>query len=503
MKRFYLLLTSLLIALSVSAQETVTLTVNGQGITKEEATANALRSAIEQSFGTFVSANTQILNDEIATVASGNIKKYKELGCVTLPDGRKSVSLSATVSIGNLISYAKSIVRTSSGGHIDISSLSSFFYPIEQFYGNLITEEVAYYDERTEQWGDFKDCKANISIDPQASTIKLSGVHDETYKIIFYPDKWTKGDVSQSIILDCISSVGESVRIRFEKPTGATRQLIFYHSNGMTMCFNISSEGRSILKSNYEIHPAGGVNYMFYNNPAKFRQYEDDGTTYELPYSGIVKCSGEMPICITGVFGNFYWENPKYTDNLVIVEKDGKWGAIDFVDTSNPNGIYGIPFIYDKMEPFDGGKSDAVLNGNRVVVLATDKVFMPFTDFIDNKNPIDIIGETILLDGHHIIPGDAGSYIGFEYKNKIGFSQNASDAIILFCPQYDKVYLEDKYMILVSKDGKWGAIPKWYVEQCDEIPCIYDKMSPFNNGISEVVLNGERFTINMKGEKIQ
>ena len=113
MKKLTLLLFAMLTICSASAQETVKLTVSGQGATKEEATANALRSAIEQSFGVFVSANTQILNDEvvkdeIATVASGNIQEYKELGCITMPNGQQSVTLSATVSIGNLISYAKS-----------------------------------------------------------------------------------------------------------------------------------------------------------------------------------------------------------------------------------------------------------------------------------------------------------------------------------------------------------------------------------------------------------
>lgn len=113
MKKLTLLLIATLALFSVSAQGTVKLTVSGQGATKEVATANALRSAIEQAFGTFVSANTQILNDEIvkeeiATISSGNIQEYKELSCITMPDGSKSVSLSATVSIGNLISYAKS-----------------------------------------------------------------------------------------------------------------------------------------------------------------------------------------------------------------------------------------------------------------------------------------------------------------------------------------------------------------------------------------------------------
>lgn len=113
MNKLALFIIAMLTVHCVSAQETVRLTVNGQGATKEVATANALRSAIEQAFGVFVSANTQILNDEvvkdeIATIASGNIQGYKELGCITMPNGQQLVSLSATVSIGNLISYAKS-----------------------------------------------------------------------------------------------------------------------------------------------------------------------------------------------------------------------------------------------------------------------------------------------------------------------------------------------------------------------------------------------------------
>ena len=115
MKQLSITIVFLFAALSIYAQSAndVTLIVSGQGNTREEATANALRSAIEQSYGVFVSANTQILNDEIvkdeiATVASGNVKEYKELSCMTMPDGLQSVTLSATVSISNLISYAKS-----------------------------------------------------------------------------------------------------------------------------------------------------------------------------------------------------------------------------------------------------------------------------------------------------------------------------------------------------------------------------------------------------------
>lgn len=92
---------------------TVSLVVNGEGMTKEEATTSALRSAIEQTFGTFVSANTTLLNDdivrdEIATVSSGNIKSYKELSSIRNDDGIFKVSVSAVVSINELISYAQS-----------------------------------------------------------------------------------------------------------------------------------------------------------------------------------------------------------------------------------------------------------------------------------------------------------------------------------------------------------------------------------------------------------
>lgn len=115
MRRIISIAVSLFISLCLYAQtqNEISLVVSGQGSTKEDATANALRSAIEQAYGVFVSANTQILNDEvvkdeIATVASGNVLNYEELSCVTMADGSLYVTLSATVSIGNLITYAKS-----------------------------------------------------------------------------------------------------------------------------------------------------------------------------------------------------------------------------------------------------------------------------------------------------------------------------------------------------------------------------------------------------------
>ena len=112
MKKLFLLIAATLIAATSFAQvDEVTLTVLGTGVDEEKATLQALRSAIEQSFGTFVSANTTILNDElvqdeIVSVSNGNIKEYKKLAVATLPNKQVSVSLTATVSINKLISYA-------------------------------------------------------------------------------------------------------------------------------------------------------------------------------------------------------------------------------------------------------------------------------------------------------------------------------------------------------------------------------------------------------------
>ncbi len=122
MKMKNLLLICLMLTLVVSnvfsqsdsngATDDVTLVVSGDGVNKEEATNVALRSAIEQVYGTFVSANTSIVNDEltkdeIVTISSGNIKSYEEIESLST-DNKTIVTLQATVSISKLVNYAKS-----------------------------------------------------------------------------------------------------------------------------------------------------------------------------------------------------------------------------------------------------------------------------------------------------------------------------------------------------------------------------------------------------------
>lgn len=112
---FITLLTLILLAMPIAAQapQEITLTVSSDGPTKEDATKNALRSAIEQAYGAFVSANTTILNDElvkdeIVTVSNGSIKSYKEISVLSTGNGGYLITLNATVSLPHLIKYAQS-----------------------------------------------------------------------------------------------------------------------------------------------------------------------------------------------------------------------------------------------------------------------------------------------------------------------------------------------------------------------------------------------------------
>ena len=100
-------------AFSQTTDKTVTLVVSGQGKTQDEAKQNALRSAIEQAFGTFISSKTEILNDdlvkdEIVSVASGNIQKYEIISEVQIPNGDFATSLNATVSVDKLTAFVES-----------------------------------------------------------------------------------------------------------------------------------------------------------------------------------------------------------------------------------------------------------------------------------------------------------------------------------------------------------------------------------------------------------
>lgn len=90
----------------------VIIITSGSGKTIEEAQQSALRSAIEQAFGVFISSKTEMFNDkiiadEMASVSSGNIKSFQILNQGQLPDGRWALTIKSTVSVDKLTSFVQ------------------------------------------------------------------------------------------------------------------------------------------------------------------------------------------------------------------------------------------------------------------------------------------------------------------------------------------------------------------------------------------------------------
>ena len=144
-----LLLIALFFSLIINAQEdkSVILTVTGTGKTIEEAKQSALRSAIEQAFGAFISTRTEILNDaiisdQITSVANGNIQSFEILNESQLPDGTWGTTLKANVSVGKLTSFvqAKGVVVEIKGGLFAMNIKQQILNEQGEFYSiyNLI-----------------------------------------------------------------------------------------------------------------------------------------------------------------------------------------------------------------------------------------------------------------------------------------------------------------------------------------------------------------------------
>ena len=106
---FFFLISETIFAQETKARVTVTATANDN----IEAKNLALRSAIEQAFGAYISSSTEILNDqlikdEIISISTGNIDSIHVISEETLSDGRTSITLLAVVSVNKLVTFCES-----------------------------------------------------------------------------------------------------------------------------------------------------------------------------------------------------------------------------------------------------------------------------------------------------------------------------------------------------------------------------------------------------------
>lgn len=95
------------------AKDDVELVCVGDGKTLDEAVKMALRSGLEQTYGTFVSANTTILNDELikdemVSLSTGNVRGFEIVSKNQSSDGTWNAIVKAVFSTEKLVSYVKS-----------------------------------------------------------------------------------------------------------------------------------------------------------------------------------------------------------------------------------------------------------------------------------------------------------------------------------------------------------------------------------------------------------
>lgn len=192
--------------------------------------------------------------------------------------------------------------------------------------------------------------------------------------------------------------------------------------------------------------------------------------------------------------------------------ESGKWGYVD-----RRNRVV-VPYIYDHASDFRDGRACVGIgtkgnrkygyvdrDGNVVIPLVYDKP----AEFIDGIAYVTRDGRqgTIDKDGHELIPV-IYDCVGFQFRENRGltmviqgdmrgFVRSNGDVVIpIVYEDAESFFSHD--MVRVKLYGKWG-----YLNRKGDvvIPMIYDDAGNFKNGRAEVMLDGERFYIDVKGER--
>ena len=174
---------------------TVELVTSSNGKSRSEAIKFALRDALEQSFGAFISSNTKIMNDEIVndeivSVSSGNILNYDVISESQLLNELYAVSVRSTVSLTSLTTYMQnkghevSFSGESFGMKIKLQKLN------EQSETKAIDNMIVSLRELIKKSIDFKIEKIS---DPVLKTNFKGNEGEELYNIILkvssYPNE--------------------------------------------------------------------------------------------------------------------------------------------------------------------------------------------------------------------------------------------------------------------------------------------------------------------------
>jgi hypothetical protein len=125
-KTITIFLIQLFFTFSVNAGNEVEIKTSAIGKNKEDAIRVALRSAIEQVSGAYLTSSSTIINDElisenIESISNGNIKSYQINGEYLIDQFNYSVSITAIVSLNKIVEYCQQ------KGHSEVKVNGSLF----------------------------------------------------------------------------------------------------------------------------------------------------------------------------------------------------------------------------------------------------------------------------------------------------------------------------------------------------------------------------------------
>lgn len=364
MKKTLLIIACLAATLWAHAQSNdVTLVVSGEGPNKTDATAMALRSAIEQAYGTFVSANTEILNDdivreEIATVASGNIKSYREISSVRTSEGY-IVTVQAVVSIGKLIEYSKSHgSSTEFAGQTfamnvkimklnkenELIALKNLREQVKLVANNVFDFQIA--TEEPIVKGQFYKVCVKIKVIPNSSFDNLWSQIDETISSIALSsvdaENWSKSGMTTS-------------RLKFDGNEYILRNSVFLVMpilNDIKDCFlNAQSSWKLKVKANKEIeYQRTDYPYCFYrkgNTGYDDKEYLVHTSYWTLNYKPKLSSIPEDAINLSNSFEGPY-NYPKMYFYEYMRMHTGQFIVDFYFDETELNTIRGFEVVNDK-----------------------------------------------------------------------------------------------------------------------------------------------------------
>lgn len=163
-----------------------------------------------------------------------------------------------------------------------------------------------------------------------------------------------------------------------------------------------------------------------------------------------------------------------FCDDLLVVNKDGKWGAI------NKTGKVVVPFLYDEVNNFYKGFAKVKADGKYGFVDTTGKqVVPPIYDkvnyMLDGVAVVNLSGKDIVIDkqGKQLF-----DFESFGYKYNGDYSEGLASVI---------------------KDNRIGYIDKGGKEV---LPFIYNVAGQFANGYAKVGIDGKYGIIDKSGKVI-